>query len=76
MLDSALPRSCKLKAEVKEMNKRWKISPTPGSTANTALEISPHGMGLTTIYVCACTLYTHTNRLITEAVYACAYQSL
>ena len=32
MLDSALPRSWKLKAEVKEMNKRWKISPTPGST--------------------------------------------
>ena len=32
VLDSALPRSWKLKAEVKEMNKKWKISPTPGST--------------------------------------------
>ena len=32
MLDSALPRSWKLKAEIKEMNKKWKISPTPGST--------------------------------------------
>ncbi|MCG8627032.1 MAG: hypothetical protein MJE68_34160, partial [Proteobacteria bacterium] len=34
MLDSALPRSWKLKAEVKEMNKKWKISPTPGSTVD------------------------------------------
>ena len=31
MLDSALPQSWKLKVEVKKMNKRWKISPTPGS---------------------------------------------
>ena len=37
---------------------------------NTALEISLHGMGSTTIHVSARALYMHTTRFITEAVYA------
>ena len=45
---------------------------------NATLEISPHGTGSTTIYVCAHTLYmyAHTNRLIIEAVYVCTCWSL
>ena len=45
---------------------------------NTALEISRHGIGSPTVYVCAYTLdmYVHTIKLITEAVQAHACWSL
>ena len=43
---------------------------------NAALEISPHGKGSTAIYIYACTFCMHTNRLIMEAVYRDACQSL
>ena len=43
---------------------------------NAALEISPHGKGLTAISVCARAFYLHTNRFIIEAMYAHACQSL
>ena len=34
--------------------------------------MSLRGTGSTTIYVCACTLYVHTNRLIIDScVHAC-----
>ena len=37
---------------------------------NAALEILPHGKGLTAISVCAQAFYVHTTRLVIEAVYA------
>ena len=43
---------------------------------NAALEISPHGKGSTAISVCVRAFYVHTTRLIIEAVYVRACQSL
>ena len=41
---------------------------------NAALEISRHGKGSTTIYVCERALYVHTGRFIIEAAYTHACQ--
>ena len=55
---------------------RLEMSPHVFCNSSAILEISPHGKGSPAIYICAHALYVHTNRLIIEAVYACACRSL